>query len=97
MPHEPKRHKHQEAAESIYFGFVFKHGESAFEFAKSVIGSEFAVDISYAPERARYQVIVRRKMLALHRDIKVLLADLSQRAAKLGGEKDGWGKVTDDA
>jgi hypothetical protein len=50
------------------------------------------VDIAYEPRRARYQVIVRRKMPALHRDIQILLAELSERAAKLGGEKDGWGK-----
>jgi Regulator of ribonuclease activity B len=91
MPHEPKPQK-QDKSEPVYFGFVFKHGEAAFDFAKSVIGGEFAVDIGYVPERRRYQVIVRRKMLPLHRDIKVLLADLSERAARFGGERDGWGK-----
>ena len=96
MPH--KREPYSNSSETqVYFGFVFKRGESAFNFAKSVIGREFAVDIAYVPERARYEVVVRRRMVLLHQDIEILLADLSERAERFGGQQDGWGKADADA
>jgi Regulator of ribonuclease activity B len=91
MQREPKPQT-QDKLEPVYFCFVFEHGQAAYDFALSVIRREFAVDIGYVPERSRWQVSLRQKMLPLHQDIKVLLADLSERAARFGGERDGWGK-----
>ena len=49
------------------------------------------MDVAFAPERARWQAIVRREIHPVFRDVTLWLATLTARTTPLGGERDGWG------
>jgi hypothetical protein len=88
MPHESEPAPDTQ----IYARFVFSQERQALEFARLVSDHEGKVNVSYSSERARWQATVRQQMQPLFRDVTGWLTMLTARAAKVSGERDGWGK-----
>ncbi len=92
MPREPKsRNKNQVKPKLVYANFIFETQRQALDFAGLIVEREFKVSVEYALERARWQAIVRREILPLFAEIHVWLTDMTERAACVGGQRDGWG------
>ena len=63
----------------------------AVAFAATIVERDWVVKVSYAPDRAHWQVGVRRLIKPVFRDITIWLTTLNARAEPLGGQRDGWG------
>ena len=75
----------------IYAHFIFKDQPLAVAFAATIVERDWVVKVSYAPDRAHWQVGVRRLIKPVFRDITIWLTTLNARAEPLGGQRDGWG------
>jgi hypothetical protein len=75
----------------IYAHFVFMEHQQALAFAKLIVERDWTASVNRAPDRARWQTTVRRKIHPVFKDITIWLATLTARATPLGGECDGWG------
>lgn len=77
----------------VYAHFVFSTEQQARDFSTLISERDWKVHIAYAPERAQWRAEVERTIQILHRDISIWLSALTARAAAVGGDYDGWGKV----
>lgn len=75
----------------IDFCFAFPAREQSLDFARMVSEREFEVCLSFYKERDIWQAIVKKFMVPEHGAIGQIEATLSERAALVGGEPDGWG------
>ena len=75
----------------VDFCFVFPEREQSLRFAGLVPEKDFEVCLSFYEERESWQVIVRKHMVPEHGTIGRIERELTQRAASVGGEADGWG------
>jgi hypothetical protein len=75
----------------IYASFIFMEQQQALAFAKLITERDWTVSVAYAPQRARWQAIVRRQIHPVFQEVTVWLMSLTARATPLGGERDGWG------
>ena len=75
----------------IYARFIFMEQQQALAFAKIITERDWTVSVTYAPQRASWQAIVRRQIHPVFRDITIWLTTLTARATPFGGERDGWG------
>lgn len=75
----------------IEFCFGFSRRDQAIHFAASVDEIEYEVCISRYEEKGMWQAIVKKHMVPDHTEITRIEADLSARAASVGGFADGWG------
>ncbi|MEN6451636.1 MAG: ribonuclease E inhibitor RraB [Thermoguttaceae bacterium] len=75
----------------IEFCFAFPDRNKAIEFAAMVDERDLEVCISVYRERKCWQAIVKRHMVPTHRRITKLEQTLTERAASVGGNGDGWG------
>ena len=75
----------------IFAHFVFMTHQQALAFAELIVERDWTASVAYAPERAHWQVTVRRQIHPVFRDITIWLATLTARATPLAGDRDGWG------
>jgi hypothetical protein len=74
----------------IEFQFIFPERSQSLDFAREVPEQDYEVCLSYFDERAMWDVEVKIYMIPSHSEITRIEADLSARAARFGGQADGW-------
>jgi hypothetical protein len=75
----------------IDFCHIFTERWQALKFAESVDDRELEVCISYNDERDMWDAIVKRFMVADHREITAFELSMAEKAKSVGGLSDGWG------
>ena len=76
---------------NIDYCFAFPSRQQSLDFAEAVDEREYEVCLSYYDEREMWQAIVKKHMVPDYDAIMHIVADLSARAERVGGEADGWG------
>lgn len=77
------------------FEFVFSNEKSAREFSEA-LGDSFETTC-HGPEEEgddEWEVQCARRMVPTHEAITAVEQELEEKAAKLGGEADGWGLMS---
>lgn len=75
---------------TIEFQFIFSKRAQSLDFAHAVPELDYEICLSYYEEREMWQAEVKIYMIPEHSEITRIEADLSARAAPLGGQADGW-------